>query len=170
MTVLGIDPGSLRTGWGVVVQEGSALRVVDVGVVRPKSDAGLPARLAQIHAEVARILALYAPEAVAIETVFHGPNVRALVVLGQARGAIMAAAGARGVTVLEVTPAEVKKSVTGRGSATKEQVAHMVGVLLGAQARSQLAEKRLPADATDALAVAIAATHRRQHPLARAGG
>jgi crossover junction endodeoxyribonuclease RuvC len=170
MALLGIDPGSLRTGWGVVEQSGSSLHVVDVGVVRPRAGEPLPVRLATLHAELSRILALYAPEAVAIETVFHGPDVRALVILGQARGAILAAAGARGVPVLEVTPAEVKKAVTGRGAATKEQVAHMVGVLLGAQARARLAQARLPPDATDALAVAIAATHRRTHPLARAGG
>lgn len=170
MALLGIDPGSLRTGWGVVEQAGSLLRVLDVGVVRPGAGEPLSARLATLHAELSRILALYAPEAVAIETVFHGPNVRALVTLGQARGAILAAAGARGVPVLEITPAEVKKAVTGRGAATKEQVARMVGVLLGAQARARLADARLPPDATDALAVAIAATHRRTHPLARAGG
>jgi crossover junction endodeoxyribonuclease RuvC len=81
----------------------------------------------------------------------------------------MAAAGARGVPVLEFSPAEVKKAVTGRGAATKEQVAHMVGVLLGAQARARLAAAALPADATDALAVAIAALHRRAHPALRAG-
>jgi len=170
MNLLGLDPGSLRTGWGVVAHEGSSLRVLDVGVVRPGAAEPLPTRLATLHAEVTRIVALYAPEAVAIESVFHGPNTRALVVLGQARGAILAAAGARGVPVLELSPAEVKKSVTGRGAATKEQVAHMVGVLLGAQARTLLAAARLPADATDALAVAIAAAHRRTHPLARAGG
>ncbi len=170
MVVLGLDPGSLRTGWGVVESDGSRLVAVDVGVLRAAASLPLPARLARLHAEVARILERYAPEAVAIEAVFHGPNVRSLVTLGQARGALLAAAGARGVPVLELAPAEVKKAVTGRGSATKEQVAHMVGALLGAQARAQLATAALPADATDALAVAIAAIHRRAHPLLRAGG
>ena len=169
MAVLGIDPGSLRTGWGLVETDGSRMSAVDVGVLRPGAADPLPRRLALLHAEISRILQSYAPEAVAIETVFHGPNVRALVTLGQARGALLAAAGARGVPVLELSPAEVKKAVTGRGAASKEQVAHMVGVLLGAETRARLAAATLPADATDALAVAIAAIHRRAHPLLRAG-
>jgi crossover junction endodeoxyribonuclease RuvC len=170
MVVLGIDPGSLRTGWGVVATDGSRLVAVDVGVLRPAAGLPLAGRLSCLHHELSRILEMYAPEAVAIEAVFHGPNVRSLVTLGQARGALLAAAGARGVPVLELSPAEVKKAVTGRGSATKDQVAQMVGVLLGAQARAQLAAAALPVDATDALAVAIAALHRRAHPLLRAGG
>jgi crossover junction endodeoxyribonuclease RuvC len=133
--------------------------------VRGRGGAPLPERLALLHAEVSRILASYEPEAVAIETVFHGPNVRALVTLGQARGAILAAAGARSTPLLEISPAEVKKAVTGRGAASKEQVAQMVGLLLGADARARLAQAKLPPDATDALAVAIAGLHRRSHPL-----
>ena len=168
MVVLGIDPGSLRTGWGLVASEGSRLAVVGVGVVRAPASLPLPRRLALLHEELSRILQAYAPEAVAIEAVFHGPNVRSLVTLGQARGALLAAAGARDVPVLELTPAEVKKAVTGRGAATKDQVAHMVGVLLGPQARARLEQEALPADATDALAVAIAALHRRTQPLLRA--
>jgi crossover junction endodeoxyribonuclease RuvC len=170
MALLGIDPGSLRMGWGLVAQEGGRLTVVDVGILRPPAGMPLPERLALLHAEVSRILGSYAPEAVAIETVFHGPNVRALVTLGQARGAILAAAGAHGAPLIEISPAEVKKAVTGRGAASKEQVAQMVGLLLGAAARERLAAAKFPADATDALAVAIAGLHRRTHPVLRAGG
>jgi crossover junction endodeoxyribonuclease RuvC len=165
MALLGIDPGSLRMGWGLVASERGRLTVVEVGVVRPRAGMPLPERLAVLHAEVSRILASYEPEAVAIETVFHGPNVRALVTLGQARGAIVAALGARGLPLFEISPSEVKKAVTGRGSADKSQVAQMVGLLLGAAARARLAEAALPADATDALAVAIAGLHRRSNPL-----
>ena len=168
MALLGIDPGSLRMGWGLVASERGRLSVVDVGVVRPPAGMPLPERLALLHAEVSRIVASYEPEAVAIETVFHGPNVRALVTLGQARGAIVAALGARGLPLLEISPAEVKKAVTGRGAADKSQVAQMVGLLLGAAARATLAKAALPADATDALAVAIAGLHRRTHPLLQA--
>lgn len=170
MALLGIDPGSLRTGWGLVASEGGRLTVVDVGVARPPAGAPLSERLAFLHAEVSRILASYEPEAVAIETVFHGPNVRALVTLGQARGAILAAVGARSTPLVEISPAEVKKAVTGRGAASKEQVAHMVGLLLGAAARARLADAALPADATDALAVAIAGVHRRSSPLLQTRG
>jgi crossover junction endodeoxyribonuclease RuvC len=165
MIVLGIDPGSLRTGWGVVRSEGQRLHAAGLGVIRPGARLPLERRLAAIHAELVSILQSYVPECVAIETVFHGVNTRALITLGEARGVVMAAAGAAAgagpVRLIELAPAEIKKAVTGRGQATKEQVAHMVSVLLDPACRAQLQAERAPErDATDALAVAIAATHR----------
>ena len=171
MLVLGIDPGSRRTGFCVLAEQGAALAVRDMGVIRPGDDLPLERRLAAIHAAVADILRSYGPECVAIETVFHGVNTRALVTLGQARGAVLAAAGAEARTLIELSPAEIKKAVTGNGQATKEQVAHMVGVLAGPEVRARIAEARTKSaamDATDALAVAIAALHRRTAPLGRA--
>ena len=103
-----------------------------------------------------------------METVFHGPNVRSLVTLGQARGALMATIGATGLTLLELAPRAVKKALTGRGGATKEQVEHMVGVLLGPALAKQTAGRRM-LDATDALAVAIAALHRTTTPRLKTG-
>ncbi len=167
MIVVGIDPGSQRTGWGVVESDGQRLRAAAMGVIRPGERLPLERRLAAIHAEVLAILQSYAPHCVAIETVFHGVNTRALVTLGQARGAVMAAAGAQGARVLELAPAEVKKAVTGRGQATKEQVAHMVSVLVDPASRERLSAgraDRVGLDATDALAVAIAALHRLALP------
>jgi len=105
-----------------------------------------------------------------MESVFHGPNTRSLVVLGQARGSILAAVGATETRLVELSPAEVKKAVTGRGGATKEQVAHMIGALLGPAVRDmeQALGVRGKLDATDALAVAIATLHREAH-AARTG-
>ena len=173
MLVLGIDPGSRRTGWGLIEERGAALTMRDMGVIRPGDGLPLERRLAAIHAAVADLLRSYGPECVGIETVFHGVNTRALVTLGQARGAAMAAVGAEHRQLIEIAPSEIKKAVTGNGQATKEQVAHMVGVLLGPEVRARISAARevsQAADATDALAVAIAALHRRAAPVGRAGG
>jgi len=170
MKFLGIDPGSRAMGWGVVEERGSTLAVLGMGTVRPRAADPLARRLATIHAEVTSMLQSYAPDCVAIEMVFHGVNTRSLVTLGQARGAILAAVGGIEADLVELSPAEVKKAVTGRGGATKEQVAHMVGVLLGPEAREIIAQSSGGNDATDALAVALAAMHRSAHQAARQSG
>jgi len=125
----------------------------------------LSQRLADLHAGLADLLSRYTPQLVAVESVFHGPNARSLVILGQARGALLAAVGSSGVRFVDLSPAEVKKAVTGRGGAAKDRVAQMVEVMLGPALAEHLkaldiasAAGRL--DATDALAVAIAAIHR----------
>jgi crossover junction endodeoxyribonuclease RuvC len=172
MRVLGIDPGSVRVGWGVVERVGSSLKLQAVGVVRPRARDPLARRLAHIHDELRSIRASYAPDLTAIETVFHGVNTRSLVTLGQARGVAMAVGGREEGEVFELSPSEIKKAVTGRGQATKEQVAHMVSVLLGPQAQAAIEQSGLPNDATDALAIAIAALHRvsTRAPRGRAEG
>ena len=160
---MGVDPGSQRTGWGVVRQEGSRLLLSAAGVLRAPAK-GTPAeRMASLHRGLVTLLEEWAPDVVGMETVFHGPNTRSLVVLGQARGALMAAVGGSEATLFEISPAEVKKAVTGRGGAKKEQVSHMVGVLLGPGALEAAAAAGVSGalDATDALAVALATLHRR---------
>jgi crossover junction endodeoxyribonuclease RuvC len=169
MRVLGIDPGSLRLGWGVVDRGGPGMALAAMGVIRPTASWSPARRLAHIHAELLGILQSYGPASIAIESVFHGVNTRTLVMLGQARGVALAAAGTSAAALLELSPAEVKRAVTGNGQATKDQVAHMVGVLLGPSAREQLATLGRSRDATDALAVAIAACHRSAHPAQRSG-
>jgi len=154
MLALGIDPGSWRTGWGLVRQDGSRVRLVEAGTITVQRGVPMAARLAALHERMAQTLDRCAPDRVGIESVFHGANTRSLVVLGQARGALIAAIGSRGLIFGELSPAEVKKAVTGRGRASKEQVAHMVGALLGPRVRE------LGVDASDALAVAIALLHR----------
>jgi crossover junction endodeoxyribonuclease RuvC len=112
-----------------------------------------------VAAELAALVERLAPAAAVLETPFHGPNPRSLIVLAQARGALLASLGDRGLEVLEYSPAEVKSAVTGNGRAGKDQVAKMVRVLLGMERRPGAVET-LPSDATDALAVAICAAHR----------
>lgn len=164
MIVLGIDPGSRRTGWGIVEQEGSRLQLLALGVLAPPASAALPQRLAELHRGLTQILAEHQPHAAGMETVFHGPNTRSLVTLGQARGALLTALGASGLPLSEISPSEIKKAVTGRGGSSKDQVASMVRAMLGqrvAECEAQLgaAARR---DATDALAVAVATLHRQR--------
>ncbi len=168
MIMLGIDPGSQVTGWGVVRQRGSQLELIGMGVLRPGRGKPLSVRLAGLSQGLADLIAQHGPGCVGMETVFHGPNTRSLVTLGQARGALLAEVGRASLPLVELAPTEIKKAVTGRGSATKEQVGHMVGVLLGPSYRTRN-ESRIPLDATDALAVAIASLHRQatSAPMAR---
>lgn len=116
----------------------------------------LPVRLARLNDEINRLVIQYQPDVVAIESLFHGVNTRSLIVLAHARGVILSSLGANGIVPREITPAEVKNSLTGNGRADKEQVARMVKLLLG------LGGERRSADATDALALALCAaqTHR----------
>jgi crossover junction endodeoxyribonuclease RuvC len=164
MISMGVDPGSRRTGWGVVRQEGSRATLVALGVFKTPAKADLSVRLAHLHREMTALLAAHAPDLVGMETVFHGPSTKSLVTLGQARGALLAAMGEAGASVTELSPSEVKKAVTGRGSAMKEQVSHMVGAMLGPGALEAAAAHGAAGrlDATDALAVALATLHRFQ--------
>ena len=161
LTVIGIDPGSQRTGWGVVREVSGVLALVECGVVRTASgradEDGAPAsgfsrRLARIYHELGEVLARYRPDQAAMEQVFTARNAASALKLGQARGAAVAACAAAGLDVADYAPTLVKKSLVGTGRAEKEQVAFMVRRLLNV--RSEAAEK-WPLDASDALAVAI---------------
>lgn len=152
MRALGVDPGSRATGYGVLELEGRSLRLLASGVIRP-AEQPLALRLASIHARLAELIELWRPDQVALETVFLARNARAALVLGQARGAALAACGQAGLAVSEYSPAEVKGAVVGQGRASKSQVQEMV--------RAILALARAPAaDAADAVAVAICHLHR----------
>jgi crossover junction endodeoxyribonuclease RuvC len=154
MLILGLDPGSLHTGYGLLDKQGSQLRVVAAGRISPPRGLELPARLAHLVAELESLLARTPPELAVLEAPFFGLNARSLIVLAQARGALLATLARRGLEIREVSPAEVKSAVTGNGRADKEQVARMVRLLLGAR------DALWPADATDALAVALYAAQR----------
>jgi crossover junction endodeoxyribonuclease RuvC len=153
MRVFGIDPGSERTGYGCVDSDGRRHQLVRCGAVRAGAGATFPDQLSIIYRELTSILAECRPECVAIENVFHAVNARSALKLGHARGVAMLAAIEAGVTVVEYTPAEIKRSVVGYGRAEKPQVAQMVKFLLGLDAIPK------PHDATDALAVAICHLH-----------
>jgi crossover junction endodeoxyribonuclease RuvC len=160
MVVLGIDPGTASTGFGVVESTGSRLRAVEHGVIATSPGVPLERRLADIHAQVGALLDRYGADALAIEELYFGANVRTAFAVGQARGVVLLAAGQRGVPSRSYTPQQVKSAVCGQGRAAKDQVGRMVARLLG------LAAEPKPDHAADALAVAVCDLNRA--PLARA--
>ena len=160
MIVLGIDPGTAATGYGVVQSSGSQLVALDHGVIATPSGTPLELRLAEIHHRVGDLLDRHRAEAIAIEELYFGANARTAFAVGQARGVVLLAAGQREICSRSYTPQQVKGAVCGRGSAGKEQVARMVERLLA------LAEPPGSDHAADALAVAICDLNRA--PLARA--
>ena len=149
MRVFGIDPGSERTGYGCIDSDGRAHRLVMCGAVRAGSAPTFPDQLSVIYRELTALLAEHRPECVAIENIFHAVNARSALKLGHARGVAMLAATEAGVTVVEYTPAEIKRAVVGYGRAEKSQVQLMVRSIL------RLEQTISSADAADALAVAI---------------
>jgi crossover junction endodeoxyribonuclease RuvC len=151
--VLGIDPGTARTGYGVVSREGSTLRLVDFGCFETIDDRALGARLLLIHEAVTDLIETWSPEAVGVERLFFNKNVQTAFAVGQARGVVLLAAAQHGLPVFEHGPHEVKLAVTGYGRASKDQVARMVQVLLA------MTELPRPDDAADALAVAVCTAH-----------
>jgi crossover junction endodeoxyribonuclease RuvC len=160
MIVLGIDPGTASTGYGVVESVGSRLRAIDDGVIATRPGVAIERRLAEIHARVGELLDLHAPDAIAIEELYFGANARTAFAVGQARGVVLLAGGQRGVPSRSYTPQQVKGAVCGHGRAGKDQVARMVARLLDLDAPPA------PDHAADALAVAICDLNRA--PLARA--
>ncbi len=156
--VLGIDPGSRHTGYGVVEARGSELRLVDCGTISPGDDLPLARRLALIHGGLCGVMSRNLPGAVSVENVYHAVNARSALVLGQARGAALVAAASSSVDVFEYAASEIKRAVSGSGRAGKEQVSRMVGMLLG--------QMEVPGDehACDALAAAICHLNRARTP------
>jgi crossover junction endodeoxyribonuclease RuvC len=153
MRVLGVDPGTAITGWGLIEGEGQSLRLVDYGTITTAAKTDLPTRLQQIYRRLMGLMTEYRPEAVAVEEIFFGHNVRTALVVGQARGVALLAIADAGLPLYEYKPLEVKQAVTGYGRADKGQVQSMVRLLL------DLAENPRPDDAADALAVAICHAH-----------
>ncbi|GAC1318801.1 MAG: crossover junction endodeoxyribonuclease RuvC [Thermoleophilaceae bacterium] len=149
VVVLGIDPGTANTGYGVVLAHGQRLAALDGGVIATAADEPLERRLARIHARVCDLIREHEPQAVAIEDLFFGQNARTAFSVGQARGAVLLSAGLAGLPAYSYTPQAVKQAVCGSGAAEKGQVQRMVGQLLS------LEQPPHPDHAADALAVAI---------------
>ena len=163
MIVLGVDPGSNVTGYGVVSRtEAGQPRLVECGVVRPPAVKDAAQKLAAIHAEIAELIRRHRPDVVSIETVFVAHNARSALVLGQARGVVLLAAAQAGVPLAEYQPSVVKQAVTGTGAATKAQVQQMTARLL------RLASPPSPADAADGVAIALTHCLRTGKVLKRA--
>lgn len=166
LRILGVDPGSRITGWGLVGGASGRPRLLDCGRIRLVSAPTLPARLALLQRELTELLAVLGPLSAAVESPFHGKDARASLQLAHARGVILAVLADSGIDVHEYTPATVKKAVTGNGRAPKDQVQRMVRLMLRAP------EIPASSDVSDALAVALchAASAGFHRALARACG
>ncbi len=148
MRVLGIDPGTVRVGVGIVETSSNSYKLIHYDVLKLSSSEAMCLRLGKIYKYIKSKILEYNVDAVAIEDVFVAVNPRSALKLGQGRGAAIAAAVERGVSVFEYTPSQIKKAVSCSGSADKEQVSKMVGILLGVRDIK-------PHDASDAVAVSI---------------
>jgi crossover junction endodeoxyribonuclease RuvC len=155
LRILGVDPGSQRTGIGIIEADATGkLRCVMHATLAVADEETFPLRLKRIYEELSGIIDLHGPREAAVERVFMAKNADSALKLGQARGAAICAAVGRGLSIHEYAPNAIKQAVVGRGHAGKEQVQHMVGVLLGLREPVQ-------ADAADALAVAVTHAHLR---------
>lgn len=159
--ILGIDPGSQHTGYGIIEMDGNHARHIAHGTLNLHHE-GLPAKLQTIFRELSRIISEFDPNEAAIEKVFMHRNADSALKLGQARGAAITACAERDLDVFEYTPNQIKQATVGKGHAAKQQVQHMVKVLL-------CLPEAPPADAADALAVALCHGHSRQGLLRMAG-
>jgi crossover junction endodeoxyribonuclease RuvC len=162
--VLGIDPGTASTGYGVVQARGQELAALCGGVIATAAQEPLERRLGEIFGQLDELLERYRPDAVAVEDIFFGRNVRTAFAVGQARGVALGAAGRRGIPCFAYTPQAVKLSVCGSGQAGKEQIQRMVGALLALPAPPE------PDHAADALAVAICHAHNMRPAAAATRG
>ena len=148
--ILGIDPGTAVTGYGVVANEGGgAVSLVECGVVRTSSGEALAVRIREIYEAVTELIIRHAPSVVVVEDVFQGKNVQSALKLGHARGAILLAAALSEIPIAEYSPRAIKKAVVGNGNATKDQVGFMV------QQQLRLEAPPSPADAADGVAAAL---------------
>jgi len=155
--ILGLDPGSRHTGYGIIDQHGGQLEMVRCGRFSPPAKAELGTRLAQLAIGLDALLDETSPSCAALETPFQGLNPRSLIVLSQARGALLASLARRSIAIREYTPTEVKSAVSGYGRASKDQVNRMVREILA------LRDEAPSPDAADALAVAICCANRSRY-------
>jgi crossover junction endodeoxyribonuclease RuvC len=161
-TILGIDPGSRATGYGIIEHARGELQAIDCGVIRPDAGAPASARYLAIRDALAELIGRHRPDVMAVESLFFCRNASSAIKLAQVRGVVLLAAAEAGLEVYEYAPRRVKQAVVGRGAASKVQVQQMVKALLG------LAEVPKPDDAADALAVAIC--HAQTAASPRGGG
>lgn len=149
MRVLGLDPGTARTGYGAVEYRSGRLKVLDYGLITTTADMEMPQRLQVINRELSELIDTIRPDAVAVEQLYYFKNAKTVITVAQSRGVILLTSAQAGITIAEYTPLQVKQAVVGYGSADKKQVQYMVQKLLS------LKEIPQPDDAADALAAAI---------------
>ena len=153
MKIIGIDPGLVQTGYGIINVSNNQTSLIDYGIIKPPPKDSLANRLLAIFNDVCEIISNHNPQIFAIEEVFYGKNVKSSMRLGQARGASMVAAASKGIPVYEYSARKVKQSVTGNGNAHKTQVQFMV------KAKLKMDHNPEPIDASDALAIALCYDH-----------
>ena len=149
MIILGVDPGTNLTGFGIIRQDGNSFALIENGLIKLSSYNSLPDKLVIIYDELVKIIKLYKPDEFALETAFYGKNVQSAMKIGYARGAAILAAAHCKIPMSEYSPREIKKSVVGKGAASKEQVSYMIKTILF------IKEKKMKFDESDALAVAL---------------
>ena len=150
MKILGIDPGLIQTGFGLInIKNNNEIKLIDYGIIKPLLKDTLPKRLLTIFYDICEIIKIHKPQIFVIEDIFYGKNVKSAMRLGQARGAAMVAAASNEIPIYEYSARKVKQSMTGNGNAHKEQVQFMVKARLGMDIMPE------PLDASDALAVAL---------------
>ena len=159
--VLGVDPGTLVTGFGVIARREADMRLLGCGTIKNGSQESMPLRLKHIYSELQSLIDRYHPDEFAIESAFYGKNAQSALKLGHARGVSILAAVKNEIPTSEYSPREVKKAVVGKGTASKEQVQFMVKSLL------DLTDGRMLLDTSDALAIAICHLHRLTTPMSK---
>lgn len=158
MIILGIDPGTNFTGYGIIQQSGSSLKRISNGLITLSSGKPISLRLEIIYNELDKIIRQFKPDEFAIETAFYGKNVQSAMKIGYARGVSILAAVHNSLPVSEYSPREIKKAVVGKGAASKEQVSYMIKTLLN------LKSYKMKLDETDALATALCHAFRMKAP------
>jgi len=153
LKILGIDPGLVQTGFGIIYVKNNQVNLIDYGVIKPTATDNLASRLLTIFNDVCEVITNYEPKVFVIEDIFYGKNVKSTLRLGQARGASMVAAASNNLPVYEYSARKVKQSLTGNGNAHKTQVQFMV------KAKLQMDHNPEPMDASDALAIALCHDH-----------
>ncbi|NLL43667.1 MAG: crossover junction endodeoxyribonuclease RuvC [Firmicutes bacterium] len=153
MIIMGVDPGTALTGYGLVKKDNNRHIVLGYGAIRTSAEQSTAARLETIYTELKKLIAEFQPHCLAVEELFFNKNVASALAVGQARGVAILAGAHAGLPVAEYTPLQVKMAVTGYGRASKGQVAYMIKTLLG------LSEAPKPDDVTDALAICLCHGH-----------
>jgi|TARA_Y100000758_G_C16047016_1_gene420218 crossover junction endodeoxyribonuclease RuvC len=156
MIILGFDPGLTNTGYAVLKKESNNIIFIEAGLVKPKKDKALSARLFTIFSETSKLIEIFSPNLVVVENVFYGKNVQSAIKLGQAKASIMLSAEKHNIDLVDYSPREIKQSIVGNGAASKEQVAFMVKKIF------KLKDEALKStDVSDAIAVAWCGANRK---------
>ena len=159
--ILGIDPGTLVTGYGVILRSRNTLQLLGCGTIRNPAQASMPLRLKRIHDGLCFVINTFHPDELAIESAFYGKNAQSALKLGHARGVAILAAVQNEIPTTEYSPREVKKAVVGNGAASKDQVQYMIKSIL------RLSNAKMLHDTSDAIAIAICHVHRLVTPTSK---